>query len=84
MALAAHIKGLSAADRGLPARLSSLDVPTAVVWGRRDRVLPFDTGKALADRIPNATLDVIADAHHFTPEETPRQVADAVAALLRR
>jgi pimeloyl-ACP methyl ester carboxylesterase len=83
-ALAAHIKGLSAADRGTHARLSSLDVPAVVVWGRRDRVLPLDTGQALADGIPNATLDVIGDASHFTPEETPRQVADAVAALLRR
>jgi pimeloyl-ACP methyl ester carboxylesterase len=64
--------------------LSSLDIPAAVVWGRRDRVLPLDTGRALADRIPRATFDVIADGHHVTPEETPRQVADAIAALLRR
>ena len=83
-AAAAHIRGLSTPDRDVHARLSTLDVPAAVVWGRRDRVLPLDTGKALAGRIPNATLDVIADAQHFTPEETPRQVADAIASLLRR
>jgi pimeloyl-ACP methyl ester carboxylesterase len=84
VALTAHIKGLSTADRDIDARLPSLDVPTAIVWGRRDRVLPLDTGKALAGRIPNATLDVIGDGHHFTPEETPRPVADSIAALLRR
>jgi pimeloyl-ACP methyl ester carboxylesterase len=84
LALAAHVKGLSAGDRNVHARLSSLDIPAVVVWGRRDRVLPLDTGRALADRIPHATLDTIADGHHFTPEETPRQVADAIAALLRR
>ena len=83
-ALAAHIKGLSTADRELQTRLFLLDIPTAVVWGRRDRVLPLDTGRMLARQIPNATLDVIGDGHHFTPEESPRQVADTIAALLRR
>jgi pimeloyl-ACP methyl ester carboxylesterase len=83
-ALAAHIRGISNADRDVQSRLSSLDVPTAVVWGRRDRVLPLDTGTTLARQIPHATLDVIDDGHHFTPEETPRQVADSIAALLRR
>ena len=84
VALTAHVKGLSTPDRNVHAGLASLDVPTAVVWGRRDRVLPLDTGKALAGRIRNATLDVIADAQHFAPEENPRQVADAIGALLRR
>lgn len=83
-ALAAHIKGLSTSDREVQTRLLLLDIPTAVVWGRRDRVLPLDTGKMLNRQIPNATLDVIGDGHHFTPEETPRQVADSIAALLRR
>jgi len=84
LALAAHVKGLATNDHDVHAGLSSLDVPAAVVSGRRDRVLPLDTAKSLAGRIPNATLDVIADGHHFTPEETPRQVADSIAALLRR
>ena len=83
-ALAAHIRGISAADRDVQMRLSLLDVPTAVVWGRRDRVLSLDTGRMLARQIPNATFDVIDDGNHFTPEETPRQVADTIAALLRR
>lgn len=83
-ALAAHIRGLSIADRDVHSRLSSLDVPTAVVWGRRDRVLSLESGKMLARTIPNATLDVVDDGYHFTPDETPRQVADSIAALLRR
>jgi pimeloyl-ACP methyl ester carboxylesterase len=84
VALTAHVKGLSTPDRDVHARLASLDAPTAVVWGRRDRVLPVDAGKALVAAIPNATLHVIDDGQHFTPEENPRQVADAIAALLRR
>jgi pimeloyl-ACP methyl ester carboxylesterase len=41
-------------------------------------------GKRLQASIPAATLSVIDDGGHFTPEEAPRQVADVVAALLRR
>jgi pimeloyl-ACP methyl ester carboxylesterase len=29
-------------------------------------------------------LTIIDDGGHFTPEEAPRQVADGIAALLRR
>jgi pimeloyl-ACP methyl ester carboxylesterase len=83
-ALAAHVRGIASADREVQSRLGSLDVPAAVVWGRRDRVLPLDTGKMLERRIRGASLTVIDGGHHFTPEETPRQVADAIADLLRR
>lgn len=83
-ALSATVKGIARTDPDVHARLSTLDLPASVVWGRRDHVLPLDTGRALAERIPGAALGVIDDGYHFTPEETPRQVADAIAALLRR
>jgi pimeloyl-ACP methyl ester carboxylesterase len=38
---------------------------------------------ALQRGIPGATLQVV-DGGHYLPEEDPRPVADAVAALLRR
>lgn len=83
-ALAAHLEGISVADGEVHARLPEIAMPTAVVWGRRDRVLPLDTGRALAGRIAGAELTVIDDGHHVTPEETPRQVADAITDLLHR
>lgn len=83
-ALSANVKGIAQRDLDIHGRLSSLDMPATVVWGRRDHVMSVDTGRALAERIPAAVLEVIDDGYHFTPEETPRQVADAIAALLRR
>jgi pimeloyl-ACP methyl ester carboxylesterase len=41
-------------------------------------------GRRLRDAIPGATLEVIPDARHFTPNESPRQIADAVGELLAR
>jgi pimeloyl-ACP methyl ester carboxylesterase len=34
--------------------------------------------------MPQATLDIIDDVRHFTPEEAPERVALVVTALLQR
>jgi pimeloyl-ACP methyl ester carboxylesterase len=84
-AAAAHIKGLSATDTSaLASRLSSIAAPTALVSGQNDRVIPMSVARGLHEAIPASTLDVIAGARHFTPEEAPQQVAEAIERLLRR
>jgi len=35
------------------------------------------------ETLPSATLDIIREARHFSPEESPERVADVVARLLR-
>lgn len=84
-ALVAHVRALSSGEtRDIAPRLASITAPTAIVWGQQDRVTPLRVGKKLAAMIPDATLDVIPGARHFTPEEAPRQVADAIGRLLQR
>jgi pimeloyl-ACP methyl ester carboxylesterase len=84
-ALVAHVRALTSGDtRELGGHLAHIHVPTAIVWGQHDRVIPLWVGKRLQQSIPGATLDVIPGARHFTPEEAPRQVADAIARLLSR
>jgi hypothetical protein len=52
----------------LAADLGRIDCPTAVIWGDRDRYIPFATARELAERIPGATLTRLAGAdrplHH--------------------
>ena len=84
-ALLAHVRALRADETAAIApKLAAIDVPTAVLWGRNDRVTGLSIGKRLQASIPAATLSVIDDGAHFTPEEAPRQIADGIAALLRR
>jgi pimeloyl-ACP methyl ester carboxylesterase len=84
-ALIAHIRGLTNTETSeLSARLGEITAPTSIVWGKADRVVSVDVGRRLAAAIPNATLDVIPDAGHFTPEEAPRAVGDAIGRLLTR
>ena len=80
-----HLAALDATEtRALGARLGEVGVPTSVIWGAGDPFLPPAFGKRLAAAIPGATFECIAGARHFTPEDAPRQVADAIAQLLRR
>jgi pimeloyl-ACP methyl ester carboxylesterase len=84
-ALIAHMRGLSGIESlDLTPQLAAITAPTAIVWGDQDRVIPVSIGTRLRGAIAGATLDVIPNAGHFTPEEAPRQVADVIQALLQR
>jgi pimeloyl-ACP methyl ester carboxylesterase len=84
-ALVRHIAALDTRESdALGRQLGELTMPTTVIWGAQDPFLPVLLGQRLAGAIPGATLDVIADARHFLPEEAPRQVADSLTALLAR
>ena len=69
---------------GIGARLTTIDVPTAVVWGERDPFLPVSLGERLAAAIPGATIDLLPDARHFINEDAPEQCVRVAATLLSR
>ncbi len=68
----------------LGARLAGIRRPTAIVWGRLDPFLDVSVGERLRDAIPGATLEIIPDARHYTPEDAPERVAGVIAELLSR
>lgn len=81
----AHLQALASDGvAALASRLSAIASPTSLIWGQHDRLVPLSVGRRLQTAIPASTLDVIAGARHFTPEESPRRIADAIAALLER
>ncbi|HYD53243.1 MAG TPA: alpha/beta fold hydrolase [Gemmatimonadaceae bacterium] len=80
-----HLLALDPADtQAIAPRLKDVVAPVAIVWGQHDPFLPTALAERLQAAIPSATLDVIPNARHFTPEECPNRVGDAVAALLKR
>jgi pimeloyl-ACP methyl ester carboxylesterase len=60
--------------------LSSVRVPTAVVAGRRDRLVPARASAELAQAIPGAELVWVAGVGHLVPQEAP----DVVVEIVRR
>jgi pimeloyl-ACP methyl ester carboxylesterase len=80
-----HLRALDAREtRAMAPQLAEIAAPTAVIWGAHDPFLPLKIGKRLAAAIPGATLEIVQGARHFTPEDAPRPIADAIAALLER
>ncbi len=59
--------------------LRTLDVPTLVVHGKGDQLVPLSGGEATAAAIPGARLLVLDDMAHDLPRELWPTVVDAIA-----
>jgi pimeloyl-ACP methyl ester carboxylesterase len=54
--------------------LPEISVPTRIIWGTEDRILPPEYGRWLHDRIPHAGLSWIEGAGHVLQEDAPAQL----------
>jgi 3-oxoadipate enol-lactonase len=61
--------------------LPSIDVPTLVVHGRHDRMVPVANADLIAERVPGARLRILEESGHLYPTEEP-DVEDAIGAFL--
>jgi len=59
-------------------RVAAIDLPTRVVVGSRDVLTPPRTARALAGRIPGATLTVLAGCGHMVMFERVEELDDLV------
>jgi pimeloyl-ACP methyl ester carboxylesterase len=66
----------------LPRRLGRLRVPTLILWGRHDRLIPSAVGQAYQQAIPGSRLAFIEDAGHAPLREAPDACAKAVTRFL--
>jgi pimeloyl-ACP methyl ester carboxylesterase len=62
-------------------RLDRIEVPTLIVHGRHDRLIPVANAELLAERIPSARLRILEDSGHLYPTEQP-DVDEAIAAFV--
>jgi pimeloyl-ACP methyl ester carboxylesterase len=66
-------------DKGLKKRIHRVRVPTLLVWGKEDRLVPLVYADEFTRRLPGARLETVSDAGHAPHLEHP----DAVARLVR-
>jgi len=64
------------------AQLAALTIPTRILCGGEDKVTPPELSQELADLIPGARLEWLAQSGHMTPAEQPHEVANAIRSLL--
>ena len=63
--------------------LRALDIPTLLVHGRDDKVIPADSSRKLAELIPNATLDIVPECGHWVQIEKTDHFCELVLDALR-
>jgi pimeloyl-ACP methyl ester carboxylesterase len=71
-------------DRRLIPLLPQVQVPTLVVWGDDDRVVPLECGERYAKLLPQASLEVVESCGHAVDMEKPLELARLMDAHVRR
>jgi pimeloyl-ACP methyl ester carboxylesterase len=59
-----------------------LNLPTLILWGEDDLVVPLYNAKTFDDLIPNSELRVFANVGHLAMEEVPDRTAEAIDGFL--
>jgi len=70
------------AHRG--SRLSEIKIPTLVIHGTEDAILPYDHGQALAEGISNAQLMTLKGVGHEIPDELAEEIAKKIISHLKQ
>lgn len=63
-------------------KLGAIRIPTLVVWGAHDALVPLDDGRRYAAEIPGARLAVVPNAGHAACVETPSAFLSLVIPFL--
>lgn len=69
-------------DPKLLDRLRAANLPTLVIWGADDGVVPVAHGEAYAAALSNVRLEVLAECGHGPILEHPEKVASMIAKLI--
>ncbi len=63
--------------------LPRLPMPTLLVWGERDRVLPVSQARPALARLQKGSLEIIPDCGHLPHVEWPDRFVEALGGFLR-
>ncbi len=63
--------------------VSAVRVPTLLIWGEKDDLVPFALGRQLHERMAGARLFVMRGANHFCMYERPGEFNQALCAFLQ-
>jgi pimeloyl-ACP methyl ester carboxylesterase len=70
------------ADHGLGRRLHRIQVPTLIVWGRDDALIPVAYAKEFGNRIAGSQVEVIDDAGHVPQADQPERTWATISKFL--
>lgn len=65
-------------DPALPGMLGKVQVPTLIVWGKEDRIVPLECADLYQQAIPGSTVRILDHCGHFAHFEQPRLLAQTI------
>ena len=65
-------------------RLRNITVPTLIIWGRNDEIIPLEFGNRFDADIPNSELAIIDSCGHIPHEEEPVETTKILRTFLQR
>ncbi|MGB8889592.1 MAG: alpha/beta fold hydrolase [Candidatus Korobacteraceae bacterium] len=66
----------------LDRNIAVLEVPTLIVWGEQDAMIPVETGRQFHRQIPNSRLEIISKCGHLPALEQPAELLRLVLNFL--
>jgi pimeloyl-ACP methyl ester carboxylesterase len=74
--------GLKGQREVLVDRLTQLETPTLIVWGTRDRVLPYSQAKEAFSRLQEGYLELMPECGHLPEVEQPERFVSGLSRFL--
>lgn len=74
--------GLMSEEACFEHKLSQVQVPTLILFGEADKVVPPGNAALLAQQIPNSTITILPNAGHIFPFDAPEAAVTAVTRFL--
>ena len=69
-------------DLRLPGLLARVNIPTRIIWGKEDRLVPLECGQLYQKAIPGSDLVVIDNCGHVPQLEKPAEFVSAAMEFL--
>ncbi len=63
-------------------RARELQTPVLVVWGKYDRFISHKLGREIAEKLPNAKLEIIDKSGHYVHMDKPEELVHVVTEFL--
>ncbi len=63
--------------------LTKINVPTLIIWGKEDPLMPYSTVVKNFKKIKNAKIEILKGVGHMPPVEAPEQVNQLLISFLK-
>jgi pimeloyl-ACP methyl ester carboxylesterase len=70
-------------DDLLDGKLSRLQMPTLIIWGKQDHLIPLSTGISMHQQIPQSVLEIYDGCGHLAPGQCAARVAPRLVDFLQ-